>query len=182
MQYKDALKAFNKSLCYSPQSANRGSLYSHRAKAYMNSELFEMALMNIQLAEECGIGHSLRNLKKICIEKTNCDASSSVATEMHDEIMKLSYDCNAKFPSVVKFIKMENNRKYGRHIIATKPLVAGDIIAIEDPFWQAMLSKELQINSSEDECCYHRCYHCFQDNFMNLIPCDTCELGNVNLM
>lgn len=182
MHYKDALKAFNKSLCYSPQSANRGSLYANRAKAYMYSKMFQIALMNIELAEECGIVLSLRKIKKICIDKINYNTSCVLSTELHDEIMQLSYDCNVTFPSIVKFIKMENDWKYGRHIIATRPMVTGDIIAMEDPFWQTMISKEHDIINAEDESCYQRCYHCFQNSSMNLIPCDTCELGNVNLM
>lgn len=180
MKYKDALEAFNTSLSYSPLDALRGSLHTHRAKAFMHCKLYESALKNVDLAKDYGIDFATHETKRICENQTTY-TNYALSTELHNEIMGLSYVKNPKVPAVVHCIKLESDWKYGRHIIATQALVTGDIIAIEEPFWQSMISKKHHNKDAEVQCCYKRCYHCFKNSAMNLVACDTCEIGKEHL-
>lgn len=176
MRFKDALEAFNKSLCYSPLDVQRGSLHTHRAKAYLQSKLYLTAMKNVEMANSHGVAFATMETKRICENNTKY-AQYPLARELHDEIMGLSYLKNPKIPFIVHCLKMEEDWKYGRHIIATQPLVTGDIVAIEDPFWQTMISPKHHHTDVEENCCYKRCYHCLRISAMNLMPCESCEIG-----
>jgi hypothetical protein len=83
------------------------------------------------------------------------------------DFFKLSYQANDKIPYIIEGIEAKSSEKYGNHVITTKDLKTGDIIAIEEPFLSA-------VNPNF----YHeRCAYCLNHNFYNLIPCDCCCFG-----
>lgn len=62
-------------------------------------------------------------------------------------------------------IKLETKAELGRHIVATKQILPGEIIAIEKPYSAILLTEFF---------CTH-CFQCFKSSF-NLIPCLNCTL------
>lgn len=62
-------------------------------------------------------------------------------------------------------IKLEYTSELGRHIVATKTILPGDIIAVENPYSAILLT----------EFFYTHCFHCFKNSY-NLIPCLNCTL------
>lgn len=87
--------------------------------------------------------------------KTNFDKNN---------FFKLSYPPNEKNPSIVNCLKLSKDNKFGRHIITTRQLNSGDIIAIEKPFY-----KSLDVNAL-----HGRCLNCFQSRSSQLKSCPTC--------
>jgi hypothetical protein len=80
---------------------------------------------------------------------------------------KLSYQANPKIPFIVDCLEMREDEKYGRGIYATCDLNAGDVIAIEEPFFLETLSTN------------RHCMNCNRSNMLSLIPnADDCKFPN----
>lgn len=63
------------------------------------------------------------------------------------------------------FVRMEMTEKQGRHVVATKKIVPGELVAVEKPYTAILLREFFDTH----------CFHCFQSSY-NLIPCFNCTL------
>lgn len=96
----------------------------------------------------------------------------AVDTDREDakgDFFALSHDPNAKIPFIVDSIKIDQNPNEGQHIVTTKDLKAGDVIALEEA-----LFKTINFNSR-----FSRCANCLKCNLLSLIPCEICDKGNL---
>lgn len=87
------------------------------------------------------------------------------------DFFQLSYPPNEKIPFIVEGLELNENDQFGRHIITTKELKAGDIVAIEEPFFKTINEDVIKI----------RCSNCLKSNALSLIPCGSCTAGKALL-
>ncbi|KAF2886054.1 hypothetical protein ILUMI_20119 [Ignelater luminosus] len=107
--------------------------------------LYEKLTQRKEKAESCRFNQSLSNYYK--------------------ELPTLTYGANNLIECAGDCIEINFERKLGRHIIATRNIEVGDVIAIEKPFSQILLKENYLTH----------CYNCLKP-CRNLIPCDSCSL------
>lgn len=161
-KYYEALENFNKSLCMAEKGSKDSSLaYASRSQVYFDLMEYEKCLENLRHAVESGYPETeFFGREKFCskmLENHKCD-------EDLWSFFKLSYPSNPKVPFVANCLKMMNHECFGRYIITTQPLKAGDIIAIEEPFFKIV----------ENSASHLRCSNCLKSNKMDLVPSDLC--------
>jgi tetratricopeptide (TPR) repeat protein len=171
--FKEALRLYNKSLCFAEVgSENEGYGYANRSAVYYKLNRYETTIKNIKLAKKFKYPEQL--LPKLMERKDKCVRNIRVhrpigQKRVHrkdDSKMKLSYDSNPKNPCVVNRIKMEQRPGYGRCLVATDDLKVGDIIISDQTFYDGYY------DSSTDK--YLKCDYCGAENFHDLIPCPEC--------
>lgn len=173
-KYFEALENFNKSLCMAEKnSQNAEFAYVGRSQVYFELGEYEKCLENLKHASNNG-GSKIEVLER----ETLCQNLLSVRKRKFGEdlwsFFKLSHPPNPKVPFVVNCLQMMNHQCFGRYIITTQSLKAGDIIAIEEPFFKI-------VNNSAS---HLRCANCLKSNKMNLVPSDLCASSEsrVNLV
>ncbi|XP_070491048.1 SET and MYND domain-containing protein DDB_G0273589-like [Chironomus tepperi] len=137
--------------------------YVYRSAVYYALKMYDECLQNIKLSRENGYPEDVwpqindREEKcKLMLEeprKEKCDPW---------KIFKLSYPPNKKVPWIADCVEVWTTEKYGRGIYATRDLVPGDIISIED----------IIVNYSCINYEYTHCFNCYKANGLNLIHCD----------
>jgi len=130
-RYFDALIKYNESLCRAETgSANIALAYANRSAVFMELKMYEKCLKNIQQAKDAGYPQGkIHNLNDRYERATTLMAESHPATTAAAQaendpfqFYKLSYPAHPKNPDIVNCVKLAENAKYGRHIIASKDL------------------------------------------------------------
>jgi SET and MYND domain-containing protein 4 len=172
-EFRDAIIAYNKSLCHSEPGSKQLSLaYGNRSATYLEIGLHQECLENIQLARE----NNHPDAQKLKDREAKClEAQTRKKSLKHDpeELIKLSYEPNKKIPFIVNCLELKTDEQYGRHIITNRDLSPGDIIAIEKPVLKAMEQVEHR---------YERCIFCLERKKHNLVPCNKCSISKLNLV
>lgn len=171
-EYLEALVAYNKSLSHAVLGSEQVSLaYGNRSAVYLEAKQYQKCLENIELAREHGYPTSKLQIMKEREEKCKKIMQLSHPAPYEDpwEFFKLSHPANEKIPFIVSSLEVRESKKFGRCIFTTSDLKAGDIIAIEEPFYTSARSNQ------------NRCTNCFASNKLSLIPCKRCSKGSVAL-
>ncbi|XP_070496813.1 SET and MYND domain-containing protein 4-like [Chironomus tepperi] len=164
-----ALLKYNQSLCYAEsESENLGLAYANRSAVYFEMKLHDQCLKNIDLAEKNS--YPKLNFEILNQRRAKC---TELTTKKSQNVFKLSLPASRKLPFIANCLKIENNEKYGRHIITTADLSVGDIIAIDRSFCSIPISESQFVKVSELNI-YQRCNNCLKSNQLNLIPCKSC--------
>lgn len=169
--FKMALEDYNIGLCYAPTgSKNIPLLYGNRSAVYYEMGKYALALENIKLARDSGFPivkmAELDDREEKCkelMEEFGPDKDSATSS-----FFKLSHPANKKIPFIADCLELRKNEKYGRHIITTKGLKTGDILAIEPPVVSFLTA------SRKDP----HCFFCAANKSGSLIPCSHCTAGN----
>lgn len=164
--YLNAIEFFNRALCFSPPNAPTLSyLYSNRANVFFAMELYGECLASLKMALENNylpeLRHHLEEKVEICRLKL---ATQGCAGPEFNVKLKLSRPANAKVPSVIQDIHLEENKQFGRHLIADVDLQVGDVICIESAF----------VNCLEPMKRFERCTFCLEEVSHLLFPCSHC--------
>lgn len=166
-KFFESLEFYNKSLCFaSTRSQNIALAYGNRSAVYFELKDFGKCLENTKLA--CDAGYPTEKLGRLMERKRRCVESMKQQQASDDDdpwnFFKLTYPPNKKYPAIAGCLELHKNEKYGRHIIANRDLMPGDIIAIE----------ETPFNGLTVEGSYIHCANCLKSNKMSLIPIETC--------
>lgn len=170
-EFFEAIINYNKSLCHAQPNSTEFSLaFANRSAVYFEIEEYEICMENIQLA----INFSYPKDKiEILVDRfercreilfyQQCDKNK----EEKFSLLKLSHPPHAKIPFIADCVEMRDDKGeyYGRHLVTTRDLRAGDIIAIEKPFYKFLM------NSSR----FSNCANCLKSEKMNLFPCCECN-------
>jgi hypothetical protein len=171
--YLFALNHYNRSIAFAKSKNVAALAYGNRSAVYFENQLYNECLENIQLARENG--YPSNKMSILADREAKCkelmDELKTLLDEFKDEksndirdFFKLSYPANEKIPWVVDCVEVRTTEQFGRGIYAKQDLKAGDIICVEDAFFN-YTSKDVYST-------YFHCYNCFKSNRMNLIPCD----------
>lgn len=168
LRFSRALFYYNKSLCHAiPTSEEFALNFANRSAVYFEIEEYEACIENIQLAIDFGYPkdkvNKLLERHDKCIELIEC--CEKELNQSPWNFFKLSHEANKKIPYIVDCVEMKKSKKYGRHLITNKRLKAGDIIAIEKPFYKFIM------NSSR----FTHCANCLKSEKLNLFPCMECN-------
>ena len=162
-EFYEAMVYFSKSISVALfGSQELGMSYANRSAVYLECKLFKECLENIKLARKNG--YPAGNMAKLNARETKCKQMMEAGCEDVRfniwDFFKLSHPSNDKIPFIINCLELRENDIFGRHIITTKDLKTGDVIAIEEPFFQL---------TTEPSRLTH-CSICLKGNNMNLIP------------
>lgn len=158
----DAFVNFNKSLCFAEPNSNEISLtFVARSEAFFKCGLFEKCLKNVRNARRDSLsGELLEKLTWLEIEcKRKLIESENDSTDF-DGFFELTHQPNSTIPFIVDGLTLQRNEKFGRHVITTRDLQPGDVIAVEHPHF-AFLSPSAV---------YEKCFNCLRSNMLDLYP------------
>jgi hypothetical protein len=142
--------------------------FANRSAVYFKLNHFDLCLENIQLARDNN--YPQEKMEKLEKHEQECkELMKKLKPNPYDDpfnYFKLSYPSNPKYPQMVDCLELRKDNK-GVHVMTTRDLQTGDIIAIEDP-----------VNpTTYDGARLHRCNFCLKDQLMNLLPCSGCTFG-----
>lgn len=162
-EYYKALVAFNTSMCYSEFAMEISLGFERRSEVYLLLGQYKTCLRNIQAANDGklpdGVPMQLMDREETC-KKLMSEAEKPDPEYEPLNYFKLSYPPNEKIPFFVECLDFRENDKFGRHIVTSSELQPGDIIAIEDTFF----------NFINPNAVFTRCYNCLKANMLDLLP------------
>jgi SET and MYND domain-containing protein 4 len=176
-KFFNALIKYNESLCHAPtESESLGLAFANRSAVYFEMKLFEHCLKNIELAK--AHKYPAKNYEILERREQKCREMSKQKMKFSDpwEFFKLSYKTNEKLPFIVDGLEMKENEKYGRHVVTSRHLKVGDVLAIEKPFCSVLLSQSnfVEVDGLNK---FQRCENCLRDCQLDLTPCSGCCEG-----
>lgn len=171
--YLDAIKWYNKSICYAEIDSEHLSLgYSNRSAVYFELKLYAECLQNIEMAR-VALGFPSRLAEKLEKRASDCQRlmknnNLKTGTDQTKNPVEpsLSYPPHENVPYIANCLELRKSAEYGRYVITNRDLQVGQIIAIEEPFCTS-LSNNVQ---------YERCENCCLEKSRNLIPCNECTV------
>lgn len=90
--------------------------------------------------------------------------TSQKATEISPSLKKLSFKGNTAFESMRNVLSLEENQKFGKHLVAKCDIDIGQVVIASSAF------ASIEYLSSNSSCCFH----CGQDRGTNFIQCLHC--------
>lgn len=164
----DALINYNESICFAenrPRSEILSHSYGQRASIYFEWKLYEVCLKNIEFARTAGgctseLSENLLKWENECKIHIKLDNNSPKA--LYEPT--LSFGSHSKVPFIADCLDIRENEQYGRYIITHRDLQPGQVIAIEEKYFNILLPKLR----------YQRCANCLQENELSLFPCKHC--------
>lgn len=176
-RFFDALLKYNESLCFAEaESENLGLAYANRSAVYIEMRLFDKCMENIELARDNFYPSSklelLTKREEKCklLMRNDSDSNSGAGAAA---LLKLSYESHERLPYLAKCLELRSNEKYGRHIITTRQLNAGDIVAFDVAQFR-VIKADSRYDTCDDTNVFQRCSDCLDDNRLSLIPCSEC--------
>ena len=120
--FHKALISYNKSLCFSLRNSQQlGFAFANRAAVYLEVDLPDHCLENIQLARD----HNYQNEEKLKERENKClELKKNLRHDPENDpeaFMKLSYPSNKKIPFIVNCLELRENDQYGRYVRHHKP-------------------------------------------------------------
>lgn len=178
-KFYEALVKYNQSACSAEKSSeNLGNAFANRSAVYFETKQYEHAIENIKLAKLNGYPEKNFNIlntrEEKCLECL-CRRKKS-EPKIEKDFFQLSHKAKKTLPSILDCLELKNDEQFGRYVITNKALKVGDIISQDEPFCAVLLSHS-KIIEVPDENIYRRCSNCFRENFLNLLPCETCCEG-----
>ena len=155
-------------------------LFERKAKCYILLEQYDSAKALLKKARKCFEASSsqMDENKKSQTNKSFKeiqDAISSKKQLVSETILvdssnktipiqpKLSQGSNKKMQNLSRLVKVDYQPEVGRHVVASKPIEAGDTLAVEDPFAAVLYTDKLGTN----------CDQCF-NKVRTAVPCTCC--------
>lgn len=173
--YCGALISYNEALVRAGSDKVRAALcYGNRSAAYLQLKCFRLCLNNIDLAEPHFPADKISRLherRERCL-KMMMDSLDRETTKPFGEPMQLSYPANPKLPFFIDAIEMRRDKVFGRQLVTTKDLKAGDVVMLCD---ENVLLANASFNAFE-------CGNCMRSNNFNLyksLECDHSEFKRV---
>lgn len=165
-KYFSALCAYNESLCHAESNSEAlGIAFANRSAVYLEIGEFDRCRDNIRLAKM--FGYPKGKFIKLDQREGICCGRKRKTLKTQQNSLRLSHKPNPKYPFVADCLTLQNNELFGRHIVTSEVLKAGDIIAVEPPFSALLLPS----------CVNLRCTFCFNQCKLNLLPCPGCTAG-----
>eukprot|EP00092_Neocalanus_flemingeri_P005382 GFUD01005799.1.p1 GENE.GFUD01005799.1~~GFUD01005799.1.p1 ORF type:complete len:667 (-),score=156.69 GFUD01005799.1:117-2117(-) len=156
----------------------RYKLYERKAKCFVQMKQFDKAKSALTAAkknleankskfDEKTLNKGIKSLKDLLAsisQKKGLDDEVIIVDEEQTPVVpKLSKGYNKKMQNLSNLVKVEHNEDVGRHVIAAKPIQAGDTLAVEEPFAAVLYPDKLGSN----------CDNCFA-KLRAAVPCPNC--------
>ncbi|KAH8320899.1 hypothetical protein KR067_011895 [Drosophila pandora] len=163
-KYFQALELYNKSICYAePNSEHLSIGYANRSAVLFEWKRYRECLANIELARKANyparLSHKLDKRERDCQQLLEQQPPDVVPIEF-----KMNFETHAQVPYIADCLELRESGDVGRFIVTNRDLVVGDLVAVEQPFCSTLLPPMR----------YIRCATCKRENYLTLIPCDSC--------
>ncbi|VEN36587.1 unnamed protein product [Callosobruchus maculatus] len=159
-----ALELYTKSIANAEKNSESLAVaYANRSAVLMEEGYFKECLEDIKNALCNGYPSKLK--PKLDARKEKCQqlVQSQKATPYHQNIPCIPEEIrNKHIACATNSVEIKDNDDLGRHIVATKDIQLGEVIAVEKPFCHILVGK----TSSHCRECLRLCY--------NLISCQNC--------
>lgn len=163
--YVEALLHYNRSLSFSDLN-NALVPYGNKASIYLLLELYNNCFKNIARARRIDRrGFHKEKLDELEVESlVECLKTFDDPKPEPNGFFSLSFPPNPRLPFAANILELKTDEKYGRHIVTSAHLEAGDIVAVTPNF-------TTYINPDSR---FHHCSFCLQNANLDLIPCEHC--------
>lgn len=148
-----------------------GDAYSGRSLYFAKTGQYKHAIEDVRLAYINGVPLNQHKLLQYRLSRLRKDVPNQ---KKHDDeyIFKLSYDAHVNIPGVADCLELDVNDEFGHHIVTNRKLLAGDVIAIEEFFFNVV--NVLDENKSGRYFLY--CAYCLNSGYdLHLFPCGGCQ-------
>ncbi|GLV34734.1 Ecto-5'-nucleotidase 2 [Carabus blaptoides fortunei] len=162
------MKHYNKSVAYAKSNEIVAYAYANRSAVLFQNKLYKECLIDIEYAFENGYPehlHTKLNERRDKAQKQLEESEESPKEDYFTQVPSIEENCNEKFECASDRIEMKCTEDMGRHLIATKKIEPGDIIAVEKPYTNILLYNFYLTH----------CHHCLLISY-NLVPCCKCPL------
>ncbi|XP_076545140.1 protein-lysine N-methyltransferase SMYD4-like [Osmia lignaria lignaria] len=168
-KYKECIQDIDRALALPYPNNSRSILYLRKIEClsilkYPNTEDTIKEAQNwLDRLSLDDVGHKKMNNMFISAKKisvSNISKKQSIVKQSPLPELKI---CNTEVPCASNAITIKYNEKYGRHIVATRDINIGEIIAIEKPYSLILSHNNLQTH----------CSNCLEVCWAN-IPCNYC--------
>ncbi|XP_063923314.1 SET and MYND domain-containing protein 4-like [Zophobas morio] len=163
--YKDALKFYTQGLSFAKSDEEVSFAYGNRSAALFGLGLYEECLQDIERALKHGYPDRLSS--KLIKRKEDATKAYSGPKEVVKTYDIQESEMNPLIQSGRNCIEIQTNEKYGRHIVASRDIAIGEVLAVDKPY-----AIELQAIRSKNP--FFFCYECLKHCY-NVIPCLTCN-------
>ncbi|XP_063922984.1 SET and MYND domain-containing protein 4-like [Zophobas morio] len=164
---KDALILYTQSLSFAKSDEEVSVAYGNRSAALFYMGFYEECLADIDRAFRHGYPESLSAKlfkRKKDATKAYSDRKKVVKVKTYEIPQS---EMNPSIQSARNCIEIQANEKYGRHIVASRDIAIGEVLAVDNPYLV-----ELQADMSSDPFLF--CCECLKHCY-NVIPCLNCN-------
>lgn len=164
-KFHHAMELYTKSLCFAePDTVNVSMSFANRASCFFQMQMFSRAIRDIELAlaGKCTAELTAR-LEKL---KADCRHLFKPNPQEASEPTPI-FTADKNFPCIANTLSIQNNKQFGRHLIAKCDIDVGQLILMEDSF-AAIAKTDEQMT----------CYTCLRE-MENFIACPKCCDGVV---
>lgn len=162
-RYRDSILSYNRALTKAGNDEDKIALcYANRSAAFMQLGYYTQCLHNIELAEA---NYPREKLSKLHERREKClklmSSQCRTVEAPRNPFEKLTYDVNPKLPFFINDLEMRENSQFGKHLVTTRNLMAGDVIAVINQHVIVPTVKAIDFVSL--------CYNCLKTNDLDLI-------------
>lgn len=164
LDFECAMHNYTKALCYAEiGTANVSMALANRAQCFFQMKQYDRAMVDINLALEAGcttkgLMSNLRKLQDVCQAAIDVDERVRKADERQ---YQLDFEEHTKFPCLANVANVQQNAKFGKHIVAKQDIDVGKVVLVEENF------------VSVAQCDERTCYTCLAES-KNFIACPCC--------
>ncbi|CAH1376373.1 unnamed protein product [Tenebrio molitor] len=159
--YRNALDCYTASIMTAKSVEVLALAYGNRSAALFKLNLYRECLTDIERALQNGYPDHLK--PKLIARRRYCEVQQVEPKKYYQPPPKISEsERNPLIQSAKNCVKIVKNVKWGRHVVATRDIKVGEVLAVESPY-ASMIFKDAFVHCQE---CLDLCY--------NPIPCDKC--------
>lgn len=164
LDFECAMHNYTKALCYAEiGTANVSMALANRAQCFFRMDRYDQAMVDIDSALDAGCTTKglMMNLRKL---QDNCRAAKATGEFMHkvdERQYQLDFEQHTRFPCLANVVDVQQNAKFGKHIVAKQDIDVGKVILVEESFASVVQSDE------------RTCYTCLAES-KNFIACPHC--------
>ncbi|XP_055299291.1 N-lysine methyltransferase SMYD2-B-like [Sitodiplosis mosellana] len=158
--YIAAIRELNNSLAlYTADSPELGSVYAERSKCFLQLDLPQKALIDIELAKKSSYTHELTAREDKC--KYLLEDEEFKAKQFTGHEPTLSFNEHETFAGVAGCLEFRKSDDFGYHVVTTRDLKIGQTVLVEPSF---AITPALSSASR-----YSRCGGCYKE-LENFVP------------
>lgn len=162
--YGHAMELYSESLCYSESGSENISLaYANRSSCFLNMNMIDECLKDIELAKEAG--YPMKLMHKLDERRVTCLKRIADGVQPYVIDAKLSFKHDKKFPCMANVLKVKRDNMGNYSVVAKEDIDVDQTIVMEKSF-RTHLSKRFGF----------KCNICLK-GYTNLVPCKKCAVA-----
>lgn len=160
LKYYEALVALNKnSIAAAGDAEVLSKVFQEKAQIYYKLGHHEHCLSCLEkLKRISDTDETATRLEDETSSAQDNNSSTLISKNIFEHFFKLSHPPHPSLPFIVDCLELRENDDFGKHVITTRDLKAGDVIAIEKSYFHFVSPHAI----------FERCFNCFRSNKLDL--------------